>query len=106
MWTNEVLNREIYDLTRQALHADDSEKIRQILWRFEEIVQDGYALPIQKAYLLWESKKLSDDRLVIFLEDCYKWSYELKDEAMAKDLRDKVVRWAFQMLWRLTRPNR
>ena len=106
MWMNETLNQRIYDLTRKALHTDDPDEISRIIWEFEDIVQvEGYGLPLQKAFLLWESKKISDDRLSIFLEDCYRWASEL-DEAKASALRDEVMRWTFRMLWRVTRPVR
>ena len=107
MWMNEALNREIYDLTQLAIHADDPEQVKQVLWRFEDIVQlQGYGLPVQKAYLLWESGKISTDRLILFLEDCYKWSANIQDEKIAKDLRDETVRWTFHLLWKVTQPPR
>jgi hypothetical protein len=104
MWTDHALNEKIYDLTRQALHADSEDGLNRALWDLEDIVQStGYPLPVQKVFLLWESGRISADRLIIFLEDCYKWASELSEDK-ASDLRNEVVRWTFQMLWRVTRP--
>ena len=101
------LYEKVVELTREALHSDDPEKIRRITWDFENIVQCyGYSLPVQKMFLLWESKKISDDRMIIFLEDCYRWANELEDVEKAKELRDETTRWTIQMLWKVTRPNR
>ena len=105
-WSDELLNQEIYDLTRRAIRSDDDETVTRVLCRFEEIVQtSGYGLSIQKAFLLWESGRISADRLIIFLEDCYRWAGDLSPDK-ASALRDEVMRWAFHFLWRVTRPTR
>jgi len=101
MWMNEALNREIYDLTQLAIHADDPEQVKQVLWRFEDIVRaEKYPLPIQKAFLLWESGIISADRLILFYEDCYKWL--ASDDAA----REELMRWVFHLLWRVTQRTR
>jgi len=107
MWMNEQLNRKVYDLTKQALHADSEDALNRAVWELEDIVATtGYPLSIQKIFLIWESKKISDDRMIIFLEDCYRWANELEDVEKAKELRDETTRWTIQMLWKVTRPNR
>ena len=103
MWTNEELNQRVYSLTRQAL--EDSQKVDRVMYQFEDIVQTGYGLPIQKAFLLWESSRISIERLIIFFEDAYKWASELPGE-VAADLRGEVVRWTITTLWRATRPTK
>ena len=103
MWTNEELNQRVYSLTRQAL--EDPQEVDRVMYQFEDIVQTGYGLPVQKAFLLWESGRISIERLIIFFEDSYKWASELPGE-VADDLRDEVVRWTFHLLWKVTQPPR
>jgi hypothetical protein len=99
MWTDEVLNQEVYSLTRQAL--DGQMDPYRVLQRFEDIVAEGYGLPIQKAYLLWESKVISIDTLLVFLESCYKNLMKLQDTVCT----DELMRWIFRLLWTVTRPD-
>ena len=105
-WSDEALNQEIYDLTRKGLYSNDDETVTSVLWKFEDIVQTkGYGLPVQKAFLLWESKKISAKRLVLFFENCYKWANDYEGET-SLNLKDEVARWAFHFLWRLARSDR
>ena len=103
MWTNEELNQRVYSLTRQAL--EDPQEVDRVMYQFEDIVQTGYGLPVQKVFLLWESGRISIERLIIFFEDSYKWASELPGE-VADDLRDEVVRWTFHLLWKVTQRTR
>jgi len=106
MWMNEALNEKVYGLTRQALHADSEDELSRALCALEEIVETtGYPLPIQKMFLLWESKRISIERFIIFLDDCRRWAAELPD-AKALELLDEALRWGTQALWRVTRPTR
>jgi len=101
MWMNEQLNSQIYDLTKLALRTEDPQEVNKVMWKFEDIVQEEkYPLPVQKAFLLWESGRISTDRLILFYEDCYKWL--ASDDAA----RDELMRWVFHLLWRVTQRPR
>jgi len=93
----EDVARPVYELTREALRSDDPEKIQRVILQFERIVEeeDCY-LPIQKAFLLWESSVISLEQLIIFLESAYKLASKLRG-------KNEAVRWMANLLWRLTR---
>jgi len=99
MWPDEPLNQRVYSLTRRAL--EDPQQADRVLQEFEDIVSTGYGLPIQKAYLLWESKVISIDTLIVFLEDCYKHIVRLQDPICL----DELMRWLFHLVWTVTRPS-
>jgi hypothetical protein len=99
MWTDEPLNQRVYSLTRLAL--EDPQQADRVLQEFEDIVSTGYGLPIQKAYLLWESKVISIEKLIIFLQDCYKHIIRLQDPICL----DELMRWLFHLVWTVTRPS-
>ena len=93
----EDVARPVYELTREALRSDDPEKIQRVILQFERIVEeeDCY-LPIEKAFLLWESRVISLEQLIIFLEDAYKLSRLMRG-------KNEAVRWMASLLWRLAR---
>ncbi len=86
---------QVYELTRKAMAAcSNPQEVSRILLEFERIVENGCYLPIQKAFLLWESGVITLERLIIFLKD----SYDLASMLRGKN---EAVRWMEHLLWRL-----
>jgi hypothetical protein len=90
----------VYELTRRALTCNDPNEVRRILLQFEKIIEEENCyLPIQKAFLLWESGVISTEQLIVFLESAYRLSSMLRG-------KNEAARWTFHLLWRVTRPAR
>jgi len=99
MTYDRAVEAKVYDLTRRALYSDDPDEVSRIIRELEGIAQStGNPLPVQEAVFLWESGKINIDRIIMFLEDCYKFSN-------STELRDEVMKWTFQLLWIVSNPS-